>query len=144
MSRRFAWQRRIEFRDTDAAGIAHFSTFFTMMEQAEHAWLRELGYSVIMERDDQTLSWPRVAAECQYESPLRFEEIVELEGEITRMGRTSVTYRYRFRCGERSVAVGSITCVCCRVVHGQRPEPVEIPVDLRSKLAEFVSESSAS
>lgn len=142
MSSRYKCQRRVEFRDTDAAGIAHFSTFFTMMEQAEHAWLRELGFSVIMQRDGATLSWPRVAADCTYESPLRFEEIVELEGEITRMGRTSVCYRYRFRCGDRSVAVGSITTVCCRVAHGTPPEPVEIPADLRAKLTEFVTEQS--
>ena len=143
MSRRFESQRRIEFRDTDAAGIAHFSTYFTMMEQAEHAWLRELGYSVVMQRDGQTLSWPRIAAECTYDSPLRFEDIVDLEGQITRLGRTSVTYQYRFRCGDRSVAVGSITAVCCVVAHGESPIPVEIPEDLKAKLAEFVTERSS-
>jgi 4-hydroxybenzoyl-CoA thioesterase/acyl-CoA thioester hydrolase len=143
MSRRFVWERRVEFRDTDAAGIAHFSTFFTMMEQAEHAWLRELGYSVLMKRADHALSWPRVAAECSFESPLWFEEIVQLEGQIAKLGRTSVTYRFQFRCGDRSVAVGSITTVCCRVVHGKPPESVEIPPEIRSKLSEYTDSEQA-
>ena len=32
----FKTQRRVEFRDTDTAGIVHFSNFFAYMEQAEH------------------------------------------------------------------------------------------------------------
>ena len=38
--------RRVEFRDTDAAGIMHFSTYFTYMEEVEHEFLRSLGTSV--------------------------------------------------------------------------------------------------
>ncbi|MCG8653286.1 MAG: hypothetical protein MI861_25835, partial [Pirellulales bacterium] len=39
----FSTKRRVEFRDTDAAGIVHFSAFFPMMEAAEHEMLRSLG-----------------------------------------------------------------------------------------------------
>jgi 4-hydroxybenzoyl-CoA thioesterase/acyl-CoA thioester hydrolase len=42
----FHTARRVEFRDTDAAGIMHFSTFFNRMEEAEHELLRTLGTSV--------------------------------------------------------------------------------------------------
>ena len=54
--------RRVEFRDTDAAGLAHFSTYFTFMEEAEHEFLRRRGLSVLMHDADGPLSWPRVAA----------------------------------------------------------------------------------
>ena len=46
MSQVFKTERRVEFRDTDAAGIVHFSVFFAYMEQAEHEFLRSLGLSV--------------------------------------------------------------------------------------------------
>jgi len=42
----FHWVRRVEFCETDMAGIAHFSSFIIYMEQAEHAMLRALGTSV--------------------------------------------------------------------------------------------------
>lgn len=42
----FHWRRRVEFAETDMAGIAHFSSFIIYMEQAEHALLRSLGTSV--------------------------------------------------------------------------------------------------
>ena len=36
----FRTTRRVEFRDTDAAGIVHFSAFFFYMESVEHEFLR--------------------------------------------------------------------------------------------------------
>ena len=40
-------RRRVEFRDTDAAGIVHFSAFFVWMESAEHELLRAAGVPVV-------------------------------------------------------------------------------------------------
>ena len=38
--------RRVEFCDTDMAGIVHYSNFFRYMEVAEHEFFRSLGFSV--------------------------------------------------------------------------------------------------
>ena len=53
MPQSFRTSRRVEFRDTDAAGIVHFSVFFTWMEAAEHELLRSLGLSVVLEGRDR-------------------------------------------------------------------------------------------
>ena len=39
-------RRRVQFYETDAAGIVHFSWFFRYMEEAEHALWREAGLSI--------------------------------------------------------------------------------------------------
>ena len=44
----FQLSRRVEFSDTDMAGIMHFSNFFRFMEAAETAFLRSLGLSVVL------------------------------------------------------------------------------------------------
>jgi len=87
----------VEFRDTDAAGIAHFSVFFNWMEQTEHALLRTLGWSVVQPQEGYTLSWPRVQAACDYRQPVRFEQRVGIQLEVARLGRSSCTYRFRFQ-----------------------------------------------
>ena len=46
MPHEFKTTRRIEFAETDLAGIVHFSNFFRMMEAAEHAFFRSLGFSI--------------------------------------------------------------------------------------------------
>jgi len=89
-------RRRVEFRDTDAAGIMHFSMFFVYMEQAEHELLRSLGLSVLEHDASGAISWPRVAVACDYRQPLRFEDEFEIEVSISRMGEKSVTSAFRF------------------------------------------------
>ena len=46
MAYEYKMTRRIEFAETDMAGIVHFSNFFRMMEATEHAFFRSLGLSI--------------------------------------------------------------------------------------------------
>ncbi|MEX2175924.1 MAG: thioesterase family protein [Pirellulaceae bacterium] len=127
--------RRVEFCHTDAAGLMHFASFFYFMEQAEHEWLRSQGLSVFMHDERGPISWPRVAAKCEYRSAARFEDLLEIEVRVARLGTKSMTYAFRFRCGETEIAVGEITAVCCRLSDHAPPQPIEIPAWFREKLA---------
>jgi len=134
----FTETRRVEFRDTDAAGIAHFSVFFVWMEQAEHAALRSVGLSVLPAHGsagEPVITWPRVSAQCDYRSPAFFEDELRVDVRITKLGEKSVTYAVRFHAGERLVAEGSLTTVCClRSPHGELA-PMVIPPAIRETLA---------
>jgi 4-hydroxybenzoyl-CoA thioesterase/acyl-CoA thioester hydrolase len=130
----FVTRRRVEFRDTDAAGIAHFSVFFVWMEQSEHEALRHLGLSVLLEVAGDTITWPRVAAACDYRSPVRFEDNVQIEVAVDRIGDRSVTYGFEFTCGDRHVATGRITAVCCQVKAGGELQAVSIPPSIAQQL----------
>src|SRR5262249_38318741 len=68
----FRTTRRIEFADTDMAGIVHFANFFRFMEVAEVEFLRSRGLSVMATIEDRTISFPRVAASCDFLRPVRF------------------------------------------------------------------------
>ncbi len=127
-------QRLVEFRDTDAAGIAHFSNFFIYMEQAEHELLRHLGLSVVMQDDEGTISWPRVAARCDYQSSVKFEDLLDIEVTMARVGHKSVTYEFNFTCGGRPVALGQTTSVCCRFKPDGTPWSIPIPEWISAKL----------
>ena len=133
----FTSQRRVEFCETDAAGIAHFSAFFQYMEQAEHAMLRHVGLSVVQEDDEGTISWPRAAASCDYLGPCRFEDVLDVSVSIKKLGRTSATYAFTFKLDDKEVATGQMTAVCCRIDHDHPPRPVEIPQSIRDRLSPF-------
>src|SRR6056297_4299044 len=130
----FRTERRVEFRDTDAAGIVHFSAFFPMMEAAEHQMFRSLGLSVMPQGDanehDRSLqvTWPRVAASCHYRAAAKFEDLLEISVEVAKIGRSSVTYRFLFSRGQTLIAEGEMTSVCCCLDHhgaGQGLKKVE-------------------
>lgn len=138
----FKTSRRVEFRDTDTAGIVHFSNFFAYMEQAEHAFLRSLGLGVIQEVDGLNISWPRVNAECNYRMAIKFEEIIDIEVVVSRIGTKSVTYSFQFTRDDLPVADGSITVVCCLFEHGKRPESIETPGSFIEKIRPYMVESA--
>jgi 4-hydroxybenzoyl-CoA thioesterase/acyl-CoA thioester hydrolase len=131
--------RRVEFRDTDMAGIAHFSAFFVMMEQIEHEFLRSRGLSVHQTDAEGVISWPRVSARCDYNSAVRFEDVMDVELRIARMGEKSITYAFVFSHHGHMVADGELTAVCCRMHGHQRPESIAIPPEMRAKLTNAAS-----
>ena len=90
-------QRRVEFSETDAAGIVHFSNFFRYMESAEHAFFRSLGYSVMMKHLNPPLGFPRVHVECDYRAPLRFEDLVEVHLLVREKKPKALSYLFKFR-----------------------------------------------
>lgn len=131
----FIYNRRVEFRDTDAAGIAHFSVFFPMMEEAEHAALRRVGLSVMSpENVDGHLTWPRVSASCDYIAAARFEDSLDIHVSVLKIGTTSVTYAFQFLRGDETIANGKITVVCCLWHPGKPLAKQPIPAEIRTAI----------
>ncbi|GAA4427385.1 thioesterase family protein [Bremerella cremea] len=143
MSQTFQTTRRVEFRDTDAAGIVHFSAFLFYMEQVEHEFLRSLSLSVHHPLDEYSMSWPRVSVHCDYKGPAKFEEVLDASLAVTRLGSRSVTYRTRFHRDSVLLAEGSITAVCCQVQPGLPPKSMDIPEWFKEKLLPFVDSSAS-
>src|SRR5262245_10398639 len=137
MSTAFVTTRRVEFSDTDAAGMMHFVAFFRMMEQAEHDLLRSLGLSVVMHDTAGKISWPRVSAKCDFQAAARFEDLLQIEVHVARIGERSMTYAHRFLRDGQPLASGEVTSVCCRIREGARPESMPIPASFKEKLEAF-------
>ncbi|MBM3875478.1 MAG: acyl-CoA thioesterase [Verrucomicrobia bacterium] len=108
--------RRVEFSETDMAGIVHYSNFFRYMETAEHAFFRSLGFSIVMRDTDSPAGWPRVHVTCDYRHPLRFEDEVEIQLLVAEKKTKALTYEFRFRklnaTPQLEVARGRLTVVC--------------------------------
>lgn len=135
MSAPFVARRRVEFADTDLAGIVHFARFLIFMETAEHRWRESLGIPVHGRVDGVPLGWPRVAVSCDYKSPARFGDELVIEVRPHRIGTSSLTVACTVRRddgegGTTLLAEGTMTSVCCRL------EPTVKPVPLPEALVE--------
>ena len=131
----FHTKRRVEFCDTDMAGIVHFSNFFRWMESAECELLCSTrGLSVKLEWEGQWIGFPRVSATCDYVKPARFEDVLDVAVRVERIGGKSATFAFEFtRAGER-IATGKVTSVCCRILGENQLEAIEIPASYRARL----------
>ncbi|MBI3191509.1 MAG: acyl-CoA thioesterase [Pedosphaera parvula] len=130
--------RRIEFAETDMAGIVHYSNFFRYMETAEHAFFRSLGFSIVTHHVDPPVGWPRVHAACDFKQPLHFEDEVEIHMLVSEKKSKSLSYVFRFRRLNTSppveVARGALTVVCVmRDAHG-RMKATSIPKAIADKI----------
>ena len=116
MAYEFKIVQRVEFSDTDMAGIVHYANFFRYMDAAEHAFFRSLGFSIWTQQVEPPVGWPRVHAQCDFKQPLRFEDEVEVHLLVSEKKSKSLSYVYRFRklgtTPAVEVARGSVTAVC--------------------------------
>ncbi|MEC8557322.1 MAG: thioesterase family protein [Planctomycetota bacterium] len=135
----FSFERRVEFCETDAAGIVHFSAYTCYMEQAEHAFWRHLGVSVMQPIGGGLhVGWPRVHVECDFRGAAKFEDVLHIKLSLLKLGSKSVEFGFGFHHLEKQIASGKIVAVCCHVAEDQPLKSVDIPADLRSKLLPYL------
>ena len=67
----FTTTRRVEFGDTDMAGIMHFANFFRFMESAETISCTRSGCPCRWREDGVKWGFPRVSAACDFQKPGR-------------------------------------------------------------------------
>lgn len=113
---KFKMTHRVEFADTDMAGIIHFASYFRYMEVTEHAFFRSLGFSINTRTAEFQVGWPRVHVSCDFKRPLRFEDEVEVHLRVREKREKSLTYEFIFRqvndASGTEVARGTLTAVC--------------------------------
>lgn len=140
MASSFETTRRVAFCETDMAGIVHFSNFYRWMEQVEHDFFRSLGLTIVNEQaDGSVLGWPRVSANCRFQSPVKYEDVINVRLTVQRIGVKSLSYNITFDLDGRPVATGTMKTVCCKIEHGSGLQSVEIPQEYLLKLEEHVT-----
>ena len=127
----FVYKRRVEYRDTDASGLVHFTVFFAYAEEAEHAMWRAAGLSV--EPGETDIGWPRVSASFDFKRPLRFEDEIEIRLRVIRKTAKTLTYQTLIvRAGEVA-AVGQHTSICVSKRPGMPIKARDIPESIAEK-----------
>jgi acyl-CoA thioester hydrolase len=142
----FHFKRRVEFSDTDAAGIVHFTSLLQYVEQAEHALFRNLGSSILVPiaEGDSTgavISWPRVKISVDFHGSARFEQELDVFLAVERLGTKSVTYSFRISRNGQPICSGTSTSVCCQIDHRQSIQSIEIPPKLKEQLRAYLTVS---
>jgi acyl-CoA thioester hydrolase len=98
--------RRVQWMDTDAAGIWHHSVVIRWAEEAEAELHRRLGII-----DETFGATPRVRTEFEFGVPLRFDEVVDITLTVGELGTTSITYDIDVSTASGQVANGRMVAV---------------------------------
>jgi acyl-CoA thioester hydrolase len=113
MPSEYRLKRRVQFYETDMAGIVHFSWFFRYLEEAEHAMWREAGLSIA---DGSGIGWPRVEASFHLRIVGKDARTIWYEGVVSK--------------GDAKVATGKIGVKCVSTKPGEPMKSIDIPPEI--------------
>jgi YbgC/YbaW family acyl-CoA thioester hydrolase len=115
-------RRRVQFHETDAAGIVHFSRFFLYMEEAEHALWRAAGLTIAKRASN--VGFPRVSTSFEFHKALRFEDEFDVTIRIVAIAEKTISYACVLTrppavpepgaasATHETIATGSLTIIC--------------------------------
>jgi len=128
---------RVSWVDTDAAGIVHFSNYFKYFEKAEEELYRTLEFDFKSVAEKYGVVLPRVEAWCRYKSPLRFNDLVEIELSVKELREKAVKYWFKVynRQNGQLAAEGYIVAVAADKNLGGA---VKIPEEITEKLRAYM------
>lgn len=138
--------RKIEFSETDMAGLVHFSNFFKYMETAERDFFEAAGVDLIRTKPGELVGWPRARAECKFSAPLRFGDTIDIHIAVKSVKDRSIDYQFRiFRRNEdgsrTQAGKGHMTTILAQLCENGELKSVELTADLRDKITEAPAEA---
>ncbi len=121
-----SWSAPVRYAECDAQGVVFNSHYLLYADEALTGLLRGLGtpYDQLLARGLDTAV---VASELSWVAPVRYGDVVEVDAEVERVGRTSFTVAF---------AIGVAGQPCCRVrtsyvLTDLERTPTAVPDDLR-------------
>jgi len=131
------YKRRVEFAETDAAGMVHFAVFFRYMEEAEHAAWRAAGLDIFEKHEEQ--SWPRISAKFDFKAPLKFQDEFEVRTEMGAVTRSTIQWAHVLLRGDTVIGNGTVTAVCVKKGLDGTMKSAPIPEAILSRLRSALS-----
>ena len=137
--------RRVEFSETDMAGLVHFSNFFKYMETAERDFFEAAGVDLIRTQPGELVGWPRARAECKFSAPLRFGDTIDIHLAVKSVKDRAIDYQFRIirrteDCSRTQAGKGHMTTILAKLDEGGELQSTELSDDLRKRISEAPAE----
>jgi acyl-CoA thioester hydrolase len=87
---KYSARTRVGFSDTDAQGVVYYGRYNPYFDLARVEYLRSLGQLQRNTDGDFVMR----ANDVEYFAPARFDDELEIEVRVSRLGRTSVTFEF--------------------------------------------------
>ena len=126
---------QVRFADTDAQGHVFFGNYFTYFDEAVSGLLRIMGWSYDMMRE-RGFDLVYAHAECDYQRPAVFEEVLHVYPKIVHIGTTSLVFECVAHRGasDEVVAQGKLAMVMRDVKSGAK---IPVPDSFRAAVRDF-------
>lgn len=123
------FKRSVAFADTDAAGVAHFTSLLRYVEEAEHQALKSAGIPIF----SPDCGWPRVHLDIDFLHSFTFGDTLEIDIWVEKTGRSSLVWNFQIK-KENSENIGAFGQI--HTVHvGREGDSLPFTAEERQKLS---------
>ena len=122
-------QIRVRYQETDAMGVVYYANYFTWFEVArtEYFRARNILYTKLEEKGMYLMV---VNASCQYKSPAKYDDLVNIHTWIPEIKNSSLKFGYKLFVGTKLIAEGESV----HVFTNKMRKPIRIPEELKGTL----------
>jgi acyl-CoA thioester hydrolase len=99
------YEIRIIFGDTDQMGVVYYANYLRFFEGARAAYWRDLGRSY-KDLEAAQVAMPVIEAHCTYRKSAYYEDILEIDTDVSEMRGASLRFVYTVRRGPDLLAEG--------------------------------------
>ncbi len=128
--RKMVYKIKVQWSDTDAAGIVFFGNFYKWMDAAAHHFFNQIGLNPETLYEKEKITYPLLEAQCQFKSPLRFGDEVTVVSSVVEASRRAFKMTHDFYKKDKLVASG-YTWRAWTDFSGTEPKAVPIPDEVK-------------
>jgi len=128
---------RVYYEDTDAGGVVFYANYLKFMERGRTEWLRSVGVNQSQVARDFERIFIVAGLDIKYLRPARLDDVLQIESEVTRMGRASLHFAQSVLRNGELITQSNIQVCCVETVNMR---VAAIPESVRNKLAAITQE----
>lgn len=106
---------RVIYGDTDQMGVVYYANYPRLFERGRGELVRELGLPYA-EVEEKGFGLPVTELYCHYHNPAKYDDLLIIKTEVTRLRRASMTFEYSIcKKGEEETVLvtGKTIHACC-------------------------------
>jgi acyl-CoA thioester hydrolase len=141
MPKAFTMQIRVRYGECDPQGVVFNANYFSYFDVVlTEAWREAIGpYNDMIEEHDTDLVVAEASA--RYLGPAEFDELIDAEWRIERLGNTAMTTRIDLEVDGRPVVEGTMRHV---FIDPKTKQKKEMPPDIRAGLEPYAADPAVS
>jgi acyl-CoA thioester hydrolase len=128
----FSWSIRVYYEDTDAAGVVYHSNYLKYMERARTEWLRKLGFSQEVLREESGNIIVVSAMDIKFARPAKLDDLLEVHSILIKVTGASFLFEQSIQKKQEKICSARVKGVCLNALTFK---PQRLPAALKSELS---------
>lgn len=118
---------RVNYEDTDMAGIVYYANYLRYIERARSDWVRKIGIDQLEMKEGGVVFAVR-RVEADYIAPARFDDLLEVRTGLVALTAARMVMDQEVWRDEARLFAARVTIVCI----GPGGKPARLPTELRA------------